>query len=158
MPVDPDADRAMIDRVAARVLLVDRDDCLLLFRGCDPAKPERGTWWFTPGGGLDHGESLSEGARRELREETGLVIDDLGSVVYERTLEFEFEGDRYHQTEHFFFVRTDRFDLDARGWTEEERRSMLEHRWWTRAAISAGDETIYPEVLADLLDEVLERA
>ena len=44
---------APIDRRAARVLLLDAQDRLLLFLGRDPANAARGQWWFTPGGGLD---------------------------------------------------------------------------------------------------------
>jgi hypothetical protein len=33
------------------VLLLDDAGRVLLFRGGDPAAPERGTWWITPGGG-----------------------------------------------------------------------------------------------------------
>jgi 8-oxo-dGTP diphosphatase len=35
-----------------------------------------GAWYF-PGGSLEHGETPEEGARREIREETGLEVDDL---------------------------------------------------------------------------------
>jgi 8-oxo-dGTP pyrophosphatase MutT (NUDIX family) len=35
-----------------------------------------GDWaWSTPGGGLEHGEDPQSGASRELREETGLLLD-----------------------------------------------------------------------------------
>ena len=44
-------------RRSARVLVIDPDGCVLLLRGFDPARPERGDWWFTPGGGVDPGES-----------------------------------------------------------------------------------------------------
>ena len=44
------------DRRAARVLLVDAADRVLLFAGSDPLRPGDGSWWFTPGGGLDDGE------------------------------------------------------------------------------------------------------
>lgn len=33
--------------------------------------------WFLPGGGLDHGEDPVAGLHRELREETGLAIDQV---------------------------------------------------------------------------------
>jgi len=53
----------VLDRRAARVLLVDRADRTLLLRGGDPARPGL-RWWFTPGGGLMDGESPAEGAAR----------------------------------------------------------------------------------------------
>jgi 8-oxo-dGTP diphosphatase len=39
-------------------------------------KPRHG-WWVLPGGKVEPDESWPEAARREMREETGLVIDDL---------------------------------------------------------------------------------
>lgn len=45
-------------RQAARVVLLDDRDRVLLFRGFDPADPDRGSWWFTPGDGIKPGESL----------------------------------------------------------------------------------------------------
>ena len=33
--------------------------------------------WYVPGGSLEHGEAPEEGVRREIREETGLEVDDL---------------------------------------------------------------------------------
>ena len=49
-------------RQAARVVLLDDRDRVLLFRGFDPADPDRGSWWFTPGGGINPGESLEAAA------------------------------------------------------------------------------------------------
>lgn len=142
---------AETDRTAARVFLVDADGAVLLLRASDPARPEAGSWWFTPGGGLDAGETAETAARREVWEETGLEVGELGDVVFRRVARFEFEGVHYRQTEQFFCVRCDRFVVDDGGWTEEERRMMLEHRWWTHAEIVATDDTIYPAELADIL-------
>ncbi len=51
--------------------VVFRDGCVLLVRrGVEPA---RGLWAI-PGGGLKLGETLQQGAEREIREETGIVI------------------------------------------------------------------------------------
>lgn len=53
---------------AGRVLLVER--------GKPPAQGQ----WTVPGGSLERGEPLAEGVRREIAEETGLVVE-VGPLV-----------------------------------------------------------------------------
>src|SRR6185503_16970235 len=98
----------MIPRRAARVLVVDGAERVLLFRGFDPHEPDR-RYWFTVGGGLDPGETSAEGAAREAREEVGLplVPDQLGEPVWHEVAEFPFEGVWYRQEQDFFLVRVD---------------------------------------------------
>lgn len=138
-------------RQAARVILIDHAGRVLLFRGGDPARPEAGTWWFTPGGGLDEGETVEDGARREVREETGLVLTELGPVVLERSIDFQFEGVRVEQDEIFYAVSVEGFVIDDREWTDLERRIMVEHRWWPRTDLETTSDMIYPEGLVELL-------
>jgi 8-oxo-dGTP pyrophosphatase MutT (NUDIX family) len=138
----------VIEREAARVLLIDRRERILLMRGVDPADPDRGSWWLTPGGGLDPGESHHEAARRELREETGIDIEIPPAPVWERTTEFPFDGLRYRQHELFFLVRLDvDVELSTASWTELERRAMHEHRWWALDDIATCSDAVYPEAL-----------
>ena len=145
-----------VERLTARVLVVDPDGAVLLFRGRDPARPAGSEFWFTPGGGVEGDESLLVAAGRELFEETGLEIDVVGAPVFERTTEFDFEDPRIRQTEHFFVVRAERFRVDESNWTELERRFMLEHRWWTAEEIAASSDEIHPANLAALVADVVQ--
>jgi 8-oxo-dGTP pyrophosphatase MutT (NUDIX family) len=135
------------DREAARVLLLDGRDRVLLFRGADPARPQDGTWWFTPGGGLEPGESLEDGARRELCEETGLLASDLEGPVWHRVTEFRFAGEHYRQSEVFYVLRVGEHEVDTSGFQPLEASAILDHRWWTLAELASTDEVVYPHAL-----------
>lgn len=148
-------DAAPLERTAARVLVVDRADRVLLLRGTDPADPSARTWWFTPGGGLDPGETPEQGALRELAEETGVILDSLGPPVWVRVAEFDFMGSSYRQAETFFVARVDEVAVDFSGFTAIERDAVHEYRWWSLAELAATDETIYPSMLGPELALVL---
>jgi len=66
---------------------------LLVKRGREPLKG----WWSLPGGVLECGESLVEGVRREVREETGLEVEPIRLVeVFERILRDSEGRPEYH--------------------------------------------------------------
>lgn len=131
---------------------------MLLIKGCDPARPEAGMWWLTPGGGIDDDESLEIAAAREVLEETGfrLVPDQLGPVVATRVAEFEFDEREFRQTEWFFAVRVPRFSPRVDGWDAIEQRALLDHRWWTVEELATTDEAVYPIELAEVVHAVLD--
>jgi 8-oxo-dGTP pyrophosphatase MutT (NUDIX family) len=142
----------VIDRRAARVLLVDRADRTLLLRGGDPARPGL-HWWFTPGGGLADGETPAEGAARELREETGLRVAParLGEPVWHQVTEFSYDNRSYRQDQDFYLLRVGELLVDTAGFEDDEKLTIDQHRWWSAEELDATDETVYPEELAELL-------
>ena len=145
-----------LERRAARVLLLDRDDRILLQNCCDPADAAQGSWWNTMGGGIDEGESPAQAAVRELAEETGLQVDlaDVGPVVHSRLTEFSFGGQAYRQSEDYFLVRTAAFEPAPTAHSELEVMAVLGMRWWTRQELRETGEQVYPAELLDVLDRV----
>lgn len=63
-------------KVAAAVLVLLDGGLVLVKRGVEPA---RGRWAF-PSGYIDRGESIEDGAVREVKEETGLAVRTTGLV------------------------------------------------------------------------------
>jgi len=146
----------VVRRDVARVVLVDEEGAVLLLSGKDPGIPEAAEFWFTPGGGAEPGELLEEAGRREVHEETGHVVGDLGPVRWRRDNAFVFEGVSYEQDESFFVVRTARVDVRPAAWTEIETRSVTGWRWWPLDELCATDAVVYPPDLGLLLSSVPE--
>lgn len=146
-----------IARTAARVLLLDPADRVLLFRGHDPAGTDPRSYWFTVGGGLQAGESPAQGACRETYEETGvrLVPADLVGPLWHEVTEFPFDGMTIRQSQDFFLVRCATADVDTSGFDEIENRCVERHRWWTVKELRTTDEQVFPVDLAERLCPLL---
>lgn len=99
---------APLRRTAARVVLLDDADRVLLLSGTDPQVDSR--WWITPGGGVETGEELAGTALRELTEETGIRLgrEQLIGPIWRREAAFTFTGVDYLQTEFYFTARVPR--------------------------------------------------
>ncbi len=144
-------------RSAARLLLLDEEDRLLLVRGHDPDEPDR-HWWFTVGGGIDAGESPRQAAVRELAEETGLQVpaEALVGPVLRRTALFDFARRTVRQHEDFFLARIEAPGmLVHHGWTEIELQFMDEARWWPVDELVVQTEQVFPEGLAGVVSDLL---
>jgi len=64
-------------------IILARNRVLLVERGKAPLKG----YWSLPGGVLEIGERLQEGVRREVLEETGLVVEPVSVVeIFERIM------------------------------------------------------------------------
>jgi 8-oxo-dGTP diphosphatase len=85
------------DRPIVGVLaVVMRGDRVLVVRRANP--PMRGRWGF-PGGVLELGETIAQGAMRELIEETGVAAVSAGPLTVIDTIDRDDEGRvRYHYT------------------------------------------------------------
>ena len=79
--------------IGVGALILKRDRILMAQRGKEPLKG----WWSLPGGALETGETLVDGVRREVREETGLDIRPLGVLeIFERIMRDASGAPEYH--------------------------------------------------------------
>lgn len=149
-------DRPRRARRAMRVLVVDDADRILLFRDSDLGLAPVPHWWITPGGGVDPGESDAAAAVRELHEETGLVVTgaDLIGPLAARTVVHGYSDVITIQDELFWAVRVPAFAISTEGHTPEERLTMTEHGWFTRADLAALPEQVWPGEIRELWELV----
>jgi 8-oxo-dGTP pyrophosphatase MutT (NUDIX family) len=148
--------RRMERRWTARILLLDPDGRVLLFEDSDPGLPGPPTFWITPGGALDPGETVEQAAIRELAEETGLVLDParLRGPVAHRTVLHGYSDKIVEQDETYFAAAVPSFVVDITGHTVEEQTTFLGHRWWNPAELLTTSERVWPTSLTDLLEAV----
>ena len=140
-----------VERAAARALVLDRRDRTLLVLFRDPTGQ---SWWATPGGGADEGESPEETIRRELAEEAGLVEFELGPEIWTRDHTFAWFGRIYRQRERIHLVRVD--EHEPAPTIDLAAEHVHDVRWWTLAELEATDEELVPRTLPARLRELLE--
>ena len=129
-------------RPAARILLVDGQDRVLMFRFTPADRPPL---WCTPGGAVDPGESYAAAARRELWEEVGLDID-CGPEVARRVVDFRtFEGLEVTADERYFRIDVDTCDVKAGNLTEQEKQLLVGHRWFPETRSRAFTKRSIPQ-------------
>ncbi len=142
-----------IIRHAVRVLLLDENDSLLLFRAEDPANGS--VFWFPAGGGVEDGEDEQATAKREIAEETGLTDLQLGAEVWHRRHVFTWRGVELDQRERWFLARVARFEPNSEAMTGTEKLDLKECRWWTLQELESTAERLTPRDLATRLRSLL---
>jgi 8-oxo-dGTP pyrophosphatase MutT (NUDIX family) len=138
------------------VLLLNPEDEILLLKGRLPSAPSAPGVWFTVGGGVEPGETLEEAARREILEETGFTVGDVGEVLWRSEQRVaDRRGRPILIREAFMLARCAGGAPSREGWVALEREFVDDIRWWPLDDLSATDEPVYPPDLALKLTELL---
>jgi 8-oxo-dGTP pyrophosphatase MutT (NUDIX family) len=133
----------VIRRPAARVLCVAEGRFVLLLRWRDPGSGV--DMWEPPGGGVEPGETPEEAARRELSEETGLVVASLAGPV-SVTRDFVWDGMRRVGEEPFYLAAFDEVPTVRL----EPEPALLGYAWLDERAVG-GLDVVEPPGLVDVL-------
>lgn len=142
LPVPPGARRA------ARVVLVSAEARVLLLHARDAHSGR--TWWITPGGGVEPGETFEAAASRELFEETGWRAE-IGPCRWTRHHRGTFQGRPFEQYERFFVARIAGGEPHPR----QPDAYVTGYRWWSESELAATTDVLAPRRLAMLVGPIL---
>jgi ADP-ribose pyrophosphatase YjhB (NUDIX family)/L-amino acid N-acyltransferase YncA len=141
-------------RPAARAVILDEKDRILLVR----FEFADGPLWATPGGGLEAGETVIEGLRRELVEEVGLEgFPDPQHLWHQEVVADGHAAGFDGVINDYFLIRTGHF-TPAGTLTPAELRAENVHglRWWTLPELEAHEGRFAPHELPALVRRLLE--
>jgi 8-oxo-dGTP pyrophosphatase MutT (NUDIX family) len=136
-------------RQAGRAIVMDGSGRVLLIHFAMPRGDEVYSFWATPGGGIEPGETALAAAKREMLEELGLGLS-LHGPVHTAVGIFEYDGVIVENTDTFFLGRCD-VTPALQGATDKERAALLAVRWWTPSEIEDTGEDVYPRDLAEVV-------
>lgn len=129
--------------VGVGAVVVHEGRVLLVRRGSEPLKGH----WTLPGGVLEVGETLVEGVAREVREETGLLVEPLELVELLDRIHREDGRVRYHYVIADYLCRVTGGELRAASDADEVR-------WVERAEWNPTRQTV---VLDPITVSVIEK-
>lgn len=139
-------------RPAARVVVLDPLGRVFLMQGSDPMRPENGTWWEIPGGGMDSGEDSADTAARELYEECGFKDARMGPCVWTQYVEFDFAMYHFKSDERIHVAWVDEAqDWDPQALEALEAAAFEDGKWWSVEELMASNVATLPARLREFL-------
>ena len=142
-------------RRTARLVVLDPQHRILLIRYraahiMPPLSAADPTFLYTPGGGIEPGETTAEAARRELDEECGIRGVLIGPVVALREAAAPWFRLQRFTIETYHLVRVADAQLDTSRLAETDDEEIIDVRWWSFDELAASGIALIPPGLVDL--------
>jgi len=150
-PINETEMRRIEERRSSRLIVRDAAERILLFRY---AQWSGGTFWATPGGGVEIDETFEQAALREASEELG-IKGNQADFLWVRNVSIPYRDHDVQQEERYFQMTVDSINLTQDSVKQEHKREgIIEGRWWTFAELSSTKETVFPEDIASRLSQI----
>ena len=149
-------------RNSARAVLLNDKNEILLFKFefadlSDGINSAEKIFWITPGGKLEEGEDFSQALQREIKEEVGLSISEIGPWIWTRNAKFEDKnGASFLSHERYYLVRVANHELDTTNMTENEKLNLKGYQWWSLDGLKQVESSLRPPGLMSLVADIIE--
>lgn len=140
-------------RKSARILLINQNLEVLLFKFSHRVGALAGqSHWATIGGGVEARETFQQAACRELLEETGLIINNVGPCISTRSFEMRLpSSETVIADEQFFVVFIKDHQIKEEHRTVQEKQVIKQQRWWCLSQLKNTQETVFPNNIPQIL-------
>ena len=149
------ANSAFPIRRTARLIVLNPANQLLLIRYrathlVPPLTAAEPTFYYTPGGGIDPGETTREAAARELDEECGIRGVDISPAIALRQAEAPWFAKQTFAVETYHFARSADSRLDTSRLAETDDQEAVDVGWHALEALTVSKIPIIPPGLIGL--------
>lgn len=143
-------------RKSARAILINKENEILLFKFIFKEMFEEKVIWVTPGGGVEPGEDFEATLKRELFEETGLILKSIGPWIWTKEVLFKGKESDFISYERYYLINTNNKDISFDNMTLNEVTTLKGFKWWSANELLSSKEEFFTSQLGKLFSEIIE--
>jgi 8-oxo-dGTP diphosphatase len=143
-------------RKSARAILINNENKILMFKFKFENIQGENVLWVTPGGGVEEGENFEQALKRELHEETGLVLNSIGPWIWTKEVIFKGKERDFVSYERYYLIKMDNTNISFENMTLNEVRTLKGFKWWDINELLSSTEEFFTPQIGKLLIEIIE--